>query len=563
MPDLQYLDLTDFTTGLVDSAAAAGGPTIAPQGAAQVTNTYGCYGPPTGGLAPLPGVSTTKTQGLLEAGGYPTGLERNSICDVHIVSPVHNDTAGVSFTSTPDAVIVAYGYFRDAGSGVKERHRVLNYKFGLASPTVFTIRDVTGSSTISAPFRLANGLSIAVGRTSWPSLQPHNPGYPYVAVRTLEDGKDTGEISLYPDPEDTDADGVHELLKASTAGVPEGRWLFNHQDRLCAVQIGGYSSPFGLGLWLGADEIYWSPVNWLSPTDSGAPDNITGWNPTLGTDYVEDWPSGISSWASMNANELFVVKNLGGAFVIRGDMDNPTVVRLPGVESAYGCMTYGAISPLGYAYGTPSGIHVWNGGDVSECLSPQLAPGFWVPDDSTLPQVMKGRFAYSYPWLFFGKNYIYNMQTKGWWRLGNPATLLYRHYVTNGLGDVYAFPNAITATQNVLADIYSTRSLASSFSWQSHPLATTQGRLVDFREIEIVTLGAGTVTVTLAGLGGTTRTESFTVSSTLPQLYRTRTELLGHDVTVKITSTSGTTTAAPSISRVRLGIRERAQVGAS
>lgn len=59
---LQYIDLRDFTKGIASSRHGLGGAQPAPEDQeaasvfAQEDDTYGCYGHPTGGLHPLPGV---------------------------------------------------------------------------------------------------------------------------------------------------------------------------------------------------------------------------------------------------------------------------------------------------------------------------------------------------------------------------------------------------------------------------------------------------------------------------------------------------------------------------
>ena len=53
------------------------------------------------------------------------------------------------------------------------------------------------------------------------------------------------------------------------------------------------------------------------------------------------------AWGSISASELFLVRHSGGGYVISGDLNSPTVTRLPGVTSTNGIVQVAGQTPIG------------------------------------------------------------------------------------------------------------------------------------------------------------------------------------------------------------------------
>lgn len=142
----------------------------------------------------------------------------------------------------------------------------------------------------------------------------------------------------------------------------------------------------------------------------------------------EEAPSGIGVLASLTADELFVVKHTGGGVLVRGDLDNPQVVKLPFIQSTGGLVSRGTPSPLGFAYGTSAGVFVFTGGAQTEKLSNQIDGclwDFWTKSAEEHPSAVnwigsRGRFGFWHPFICVPNNWIMHTESGGWWRLENP-----------------------------------------------------------------------------------------------------------------------------------------------
>ncbi len=268
----------------------------------------------------------------------------------------------------------------------------------------------------------------------------------------------------------------------------------------------------------------------------------------------------------MNSNELFLVKHQGGAVVIQGSLNNPTVVRLPGVQSTFGTVSHPVVCPLGCIYGTRTGVWAWNGSDTSTCISPNLAGHFWKPDntDRFHPAQITGRFAYHYPYVFVPNNWVYDVRTKGWFRIATTSTSSIAFWNAGFQGHVYGTPAWLAGP--IQGDSFSSPYLyrfnmeygCNLWSWKSQPLQKTKNRRLDFRECQISAQGTGTITVLIDGLVGDTQTLTFTIDSlTRPVSMFQQFAVSSEDVVLTITSTaSDPGSEAPTLYRIALGYRE-------
>jgi hypothetical protein len=231
--------------------------------------------------------------------------------------------------------------------------------------------------------------------------------------------------------------------------------------------------------------------------------------------YGESSQGGTGFMVSLTADQLLVVKNNGGGYIISGDIANPTVRHLPYIEPANGITSTPASSNIGLVYGTRNGVFNWAGGVTSEKLSNQIDGFFWDHTNASTTETYMGqraRFDYFHPWIAVPNNYLYDTRTKAWWRLEAPTINGSTPYNVYGVGPssgkLYAFPYKLTATQNTLWDVYDSTILATDYAWNSQPLVESMDRVQSFQDVTIVAspgsnTSACTITVTLTGFNGT------------------------------------------------------------
>ena len=294
---------------------------------------------------------------------------------------------------------------------------------------------------------------------------------------------------------------------------------------------------------------------------------------------AEDQVSQIGVVGVITGDELFIVKARGGGALVRGDLDNPTVRRLPHIEPTHGIVSKGAQTPIGFVYGTKTGVFVFDGGDSTRKLSEQLDGWFWNPYTETDINFngSYGRFAYWNGMIFVPNNYVYDVDTGSWWRLPYSDTVntwKYNCYVPSNGDQLWAFPYKV-GSQSVASrpvfHAFNVDLLATYYSWQSQPLVETRGRRVSFQDVRIVCSAKSNsqFVVTLKGYSETgANTATTTVTLTCPA--NKNPQILRKDITpnfvaeyvqVRVEATGDPEAdapyAAPKLHSLRLGIRPR------
>lgn len=312
--------------------------------------------------------------------------------------------------------------------------------------------------------------------------------------------------------------------------------------------------------------------------DPGTPGSNTGTNEiAIRQDiYGNETPSGIGTMVS-NGNDLFIVKNNGGGVLVRGAMEDASVVQLPKIESTQHAIHQAVATPIGHVYGSRNGVFVWNGGETAERISAQLDGYFWDHGHKTgwgeeRHNSSVGRFTYSYPFVYLPNGWVFDIRTGGWFRLNDPEEAnnkyRYAYYVTNAFGDVYAVRAAFDGTEEgkYLVDLYSQRNglAAQKYRWISQPVAKSINRTVMVEEIVLVAEGQGYVDITVRGLEDSADTQRFWVdSATEPIRLVCNLYLRASEITVQIDVASALEETgpdvpygnAPTIHAVHLGTR--------
>lgn len=315
---------------------------------------------------------------------------------------------------------------------------------------------------------------------------------------------------------------------------------------------------------------------------------------------ADDVNSEIGTLGVVSVDQILVVKHYGGGAIVSGDLEQPTVRRLPFIEPTRGAVAYGCMSPLGFVYGSKDGIFAWQGGDQSEKLSNQIEGFFWdhtsgVHELQNQPAAeeyggSRGRFAYWNHFICVPNNYLMDVRTGGWWRFGSTTvtqaelTLYpYNIYLEDHRGRLFAC--SYKAVEQVVSigggqfgwlpwlQIYDPTRLDNYYSWQSHPLMETRGRILSFQDVKVVATQkesmSSTITVTLSGFNrdGTPVTPVSVVLGLLSQstdsLQILRKDIVpnftAEYVTLRLEANSNAVDVpAPKIHSVQLGYKDRA-----
>jgi hypothetical protein len=534
-PQLQYLDLTDFSPGIMQRMMRA--TTSAgqfPQGAAQETNTYRCISLPGGGLGPLPKRNTAYSLTEQDTAGQATDDGYYHIVGFYPFGPIQSGSP----PGSPDELHIGVEWVKSA----TRKFRWLRMRAFNGTNTIDTIRSI--DSTEPTPSTgLYWGMSFCTQR-----MHPTDvtlPGNPVVATSWAAGGGGYEKfVAVFPDP--ADADSNNELALSTTRyGTVVG-----HQNRVVLLEALAYQHgdpPGATGAVPTNEQVSYTDANGM----------------TLGTEsavWMPEFPNGYGAYGSISSGELFLVKQQGGGVLVQGDIADPTVFRLPGVASMGNIGARGASTPIGFLYPTIiGGLWAWRGADVSEKISPQLEDDFFIVSAAGSHQNERVFLAEWNDWCLMSNNWLLDCPTGSFWRIENPSDFTYLHFHRgfNGNFMYAALPRVEDAATQTFAHDFKRSAPATSFSWQSHPLfLDPQDRLINVREAVLTAQGSGTVTVTITDQAGTTLdTLTFTVTSTTsPQ--RLRKNMTGRNaqhIQVRIQSDSGDTDPAPIVYSLRLG----------
>ena len=558
---------------------AGGGVQSAPDGAAQLTGTYSCVASPTGGLMAGPLKVQSLQQGLIDAASNPIayipGDQQMHVLAFRNFSPVNQQNQGIQGTPIwPDQPWVTYQWFTYTNAPTNT----------LVSERVTTRTYFPYWTSISAG---------SVGASQYPFTNPNPAGYFYDAYTKTNSGvqstytPDLPQYYLFGSGtiDNTRANNAFPNLpgspstvfafssgslgqaatnifpKSSTPGVNSTDaiafssnnigFVFSHQDRIIGLRNDAVAQYGTSGNGPSSEIMEFTNANNYSVVT------------TSGTVFVSEHPTGYGSWVSMNANQLMLVKQRGGGVSVTGALENPTVTYLPGIPSTLGATNLGTIGPNGeYIYGTDRGVFSWTGGDSAQCISNNLDGWFWRAfTDRRLG--LQGQFGFLYPYVFAPNNFLYDTRTGGWWRLNLPSSTqqTYAFWDTSATGLMLGCASTVSTNQTEAIAWYDPSQGQASYQWTSQPLQKSRGRFISIRQVSLLAMGSGTVTISITGLDNAptpASTQTFTVNSgNTPSLQTLPIACKGTDLVVTIASTSGSTTTAPRVNRVSFDYDER------
>jgi hypothetical protein len=339
---------------------------------------------------------------------------------------------------------------------------------------------------------------------------------------------------------------------ANTAGTS-----FGHQNRIVIQQAFGYAWPFTPTIFPNEAFSYTDPPGsdtWPHQFELFGPEN----------------PFGYGAVNSMSAGELFCVKNRGGAVIIQGDLNNPTVTTLPGVKSTGGIYGHSATGVNGMYYcAERHGAWVWNGGNTSRKVSAQLDDNFFLPYQTILSPFY-GYYAQRWgEWILFSNNWVLNEATGGWWRMSDPANYSW-YWAVPGYSEtvMYVCLASATGVSEPILSSYNRATPAKFYTWQSLPIhLRSADRTADVRSISVRASNPyadsnPTVTVTLLNSDGssdTLGTQRVPSTNDQPVLIRFNASVHSEFVAVNLNCTG--TVAPPIIHTLGVGYRTREHAG--
>lgn len=529
-PGERELTFSDFSAGIVQRVGEPNGSTDtspAPHGAASVANTYNCIALPGGGLGPLPRRTTA-----LRISGVTAGYSY-AVTGFFVFGPLYSSANTVFFppfaTTTPFEAHVA---FEGVNAGV-QNHQWRRYRYYLDNNNdVLKNINLAGPSNKFAPVYFTSARS----NPAAPLVQ----GLPVVAASWMpvEDSAapNAGYTSVFPDPTAPTVTGVGAVPVVTSGKV------YGHQSRLVTLQRN--ARPHGANnTYMPTDEILgYTAVNDSSTSEGSAV--VIG----------QEFPNGYGVAGSITASDFILIKHYGGAWLIQGDLNSPTVRRFPGVVGTSGAECLGASTPIGFIYLVNNGgVYAWQGGDGSKLLSPQLEDSFW--DAGALTYLFKGGFASWGDWVLAPNNFLLDTITGGWWRIEDPNQYKFFMWAKDPINNVmYGARPTFSSVDDSYAWAFDKTSPSLSFSWQSQPFHMATRRSSTIKQVTFVAQGAGSVTVSVATDGSIDAAPNAVVTSgTSPKRYVVDCNIVGTEFTLRIFSAgSGGLVPAPIVYEVTL-----------
>lgn len=526
---LPLIRFSDFTPGISDVP----GVNYRPEQAMR-TNTYRCIANRTGALTPLPRQDTAYAGIDYESANPDAGyyLINGFYVPPYTVVP-ETSTDPVDPDGRFHPIFLSVSYVK--GGNFKEKVELFRFWDNPhTNTTVKSTSDAAGTNTGAQGFGATFGLTRANQTT------PTSPGVPVVVVAWGNLAPARAFVSIFPSDLAPTVDGVFDVTTAISLPIATV-----HQGRIVISEVTNYG--FGAqGVGATSENLQW--------TDVGNPGALN-----IVQSFVPENPNGYAVLHAMSANELFGLKQTGATLMV-GDLNSPTVSNLPMVPGTIIVQT-ATPSPLGLIYGSEqSGVWVWQHGDSSTLLSPNLLPNFWMVATELLAG-NRYHFECWDDWIIVPNNWVFDTLTKSWWRLENEATFQITKY---GRYDKFLYGAKRTYTHAALTAFYSWRKDlgAASYSWQSQPIWETIDRVFKVREIELVAKGQGTVIATLTASDNSTQSHTFTLANTgFPERFRTNFALQGRYLQLRLVADSGSASVdAPTVFEVMLHPEERARM---
>lgn len=599
--DLKYFTIRDFSPGIFsrsnnhDWPVAGTGQSSALQmddvGIADATNTYGCYGPPWGGLSPLPEVVATYSapdvgnslpggatdpyivgailQGPMSPGSWPEsgvgGVLGSESLGYPALDP-REPYGGAFRTTHPVDLHIGVEWFRtDTGRREFRWRRYKPYEaVGGVLPAGVDL--YTSTSPVAPNTGKISGFYLTRHRMNGWASPPTASGHPVIVgayARVANENPGLPTTRVFPDPTvltSLDADLTREIRTA-------GGMVVSHQGRVVGVERYMRAQGAGFDALYDGNTVFWTEVN-----DDAVDEFFQV--------FTYDRHSPIGLIESVSSTDLLLLYHDGGAALIQGDLNNPIVRRLPGVVGTGGIECIPAMTSLGLVYGrNKGGVYAWQGGDESINLSPQMADDFWIDKDYDLKMLdLMGGFCQWGDWIITPNGWWYYVPTKAWWNIEYRVPAALRYFwpmVIPKTNDLMVVTNQASST---FAKVYSQLKNRTIYQWRSQPIKRTIGRDISVREVIITYGGTGQVSeyvfeVTIIGARNneaqTSQSQSVTVDTfadNSPRQVRIPMSYDGSAIAVQVEvspTLASPDVPAPSIYDITIGYTEGVSVPGS
>lgn len=384
-----------------------------------------------------------------------------------------------------------------------------------------------------------------------------------------------GLARIFPDDTEPQSLSTAQMAGEAVALVlPAHQCL--HQGRAVIFPL-TLASMGPLQIYTTTEGFYWTDVNDFTSLSN----NLTGYFNVV---VLPEFPTGYGVMESLTADELLLIKARGGGLILRGSLDDYSAKSLPNIKSTGQSLNRGSRSPIGFLYPTDAGgVWLWSGGDTSTHVSKDMDDEFWRPDysDADLYPFGPGYTSCAQwgEWVMFPNNWLFDTDFGGWWRIREIDTLteenhtdlpdVIHHWTVDWKGrHAYGFMDRSFGDDSIIGYDFDKLTPASSFSWQSQPLAATLDREVQCRRLVVVASGAGTIVAKVRSnqTGSEQTLSTITVASEsgvaadYPTAYAVDCAVQGSHVQVQFTSAHASTGAAPTIHGFRLAVDARARL---
>jgi hypothetical protein len=536
--NLEWVRIDDFTPGCYDQSfiSVADPKLSAPLGAADALATFACAAMSSGPLGPLPAIVHSET--------YPSGLP-GTATEAWLVGFAVNP--GLD-QNAPELLLI---YEADDGTN----HFAMGFSVvpGIATNSFFDVIGPTQAGIFGSPYPVWTRMS----GTPVPSNPPPAlifPGYSLLG----------GGLYEYPNPAFPTSFGLSDLTTEMGAGIT-GQ-VIAYGDRILVLAGVDYPWPSGGGINTNEN------INFTDPPLS----NVYGNQQTI---LGAEEPWGYGAWGSVSVGELMLIKKYGGGIALYGDIDAPTsAIDLPGIESTGGFVGSALATQIGLVYCSQNrGSWLWNGGNSSTKISPQLRDDFFdVAGPLSMPSNNYGFYVGRWQdWILFSNNYLYNAETNSWWVLypnkfngtGDAPGETFFWFIQGNLGkDLYAVPLQIgTGAGQDMRWWYrfDNTVAAPHWQWKSLPIHVTKNadRVLDVRQVVIrvsdpSASGTATATVSIGSFSATT-TE---VIGQEPTPFRFNVGQRGlDDIVIQVNGDNGSG-SSPVLHSIDIGYQVRAGV---
>lgn len=484
---MTWQTIDDFSAGIRQAVSAN-----YPAGAAQPDGTWRCYTRGPGILTPLP--KRTNNIFLFDPPCEVDNLvnPQFELIGVHARNPLYwagSTLPGVEQNNT-DLLVGVQWWERIQGTVTRRKYRLYRYFRHFQTPmwqTVWT-GTVDGDDGVWDARTRPENMDFVTARSN--SAAPTVAG-PVVTAFCVD-----GFLRMFPDDTDTYGNSTNDIPgdRDATAGLVRPNMIVGHQSRLVVLPLlllgaGQFS------VWATNEAIYYTDTNdWTNAVDSDG-----YFRQQIGMEQ----PTGYQVLESLTFDELLMIKSRGGAVMVRGAITNPQNIRLPYVRSTGMSMNRGTKSPVGFVYPVDSGgLWLWNGGDTSTHLTPDMDPDFWRPPavDMNGDDCEYGHRASTCDlwgeWVLLPNNWLWDSDSQAMWRIDDPEDILVHRWSVDWRGrHAYGCQSGMRNVGDPAVVEYRIGTAWDNYQWRSQPIPGTIERDLRVRAVKVVGSGAGRFTV--------------------------------------------------------------------